>query len=171
MKEAFPPGTDFERMAELAQTFSTSGELEAARVGFISRNPIAEAYRRLSGAVGIEVPGQGGLLRQGAEKYLGLGQIQTLRGEEYDRLFRFMERAEKEGGVLPIHPAAEESAKAMARAATAMESAADAMREQADQPRTVHVYNNNVKNTYPDRRAQQAQIRNGQNDLQRRAGY
>ena len=39
-----------------------------------------------------------------------------------------------------------------------------------EQPRTVHVHNNNVKNTYPDRRAQQAQIRNGQNDLLRREG-
>ena len=171
MKEVLPPETDFERLAELAKIFGTSGELEASVQGLISRNPLAPINDFFAGNIGIEVPGQGGLLRQGAEKFLSLGEVQTVRIEFFQTLLQFMKRIEKEGGVLPIQKARDESTEALEKAARSMEAATTALREQADQPRTVHVHNNNVKNTYPDRRAQQAQIRNGQNDLQRRAGY
>ncbi|MCH7885879.1 MAG: hypothetical protein IIC01_11610 [Planctomycetes bacterium] len=43
-------------------------------------------------------------------------------------------------------------------------------RTMREEPRTVTIHNNNVKNTHPSRKAQEAEIRNGQNDLQRRAG-
>lgn len=170
LKELLPPGTDFEKLAGLGKIFGTSGELEAAEVGFLSRNPVAVLGERTRGEVGVEVPGQGGLVRQAGEFFLGLGEIQVLRREEFDALVQSMVRIEKEGGVVPIQPAADEAAKAMARAATAMESAANALQEQADQPRTVNIHNNNVKNTHPSAKAQREVIRNGQNDLLRRAG-
>lgn len=128
MREVMPPETDFEKLAALGKIFSTSGELKAAEVGFISRNPLAEAHRRLSGEVGIEVPGQGGLIRQGAEKFLGLGEIQVLRRDEFQGLLQFMERADKEGGVLPIQKARDESTEALEKAARSMVNGCPSMR-------------------------------------------
>lgn len=112
MKEVLPPETDFRHLAELAKIFGTSGELKAAEVGFISRNPFAVATERLRGEVGVEVPGQGGLIRQALEA-MGLGEIQVLRREDFDALIKFMERVEKEGGAFPIQPVADKAAKAM----------------------------------------------------------
>lgn len=169
MKEVLPPETDFQKLAALAKIFGTSGELKAAEVGFISRNPFAVATERLRGEVGVEVPGQGGLIRQALEA-VGLGEIQVLRREDFDAPIKFMERVEKEGGGLPNQPAADKSAEAMERAATAMESAAAALQEQADQPRTVVNHYENAKFIGPDAGSLERRSRYGSKSLRERAG-
>ena len=102
---------------------------------------------------------------------LGLGEIQVLRREEFDALLQSMERIQKEGGVLPIQPAADEAAKAMERAATAMENAATAMQEQAEQPRTVNINQQNAKFIGSDAASRARRVTNGQSKLLRRAQY